>query len=148
MAEEVKKEVVVERNAFTRIAGSDERLPEDSQVFQNAVEYRKIQMGEVEATPERLVALGDPHPDTQTFDESQVSDAVANEIILADSTEALPKGVAGRILSDGVFEVITGTSSEVEPDITPTEPVKVAKWGENPDAHPRRVVVSEAERSE
>jgi hypothetical protein len=147
MAEEVKKEVVVERNAFTRIAGSDERLPEDSQVFQNAVEYRKIQMGEVEATPERLVALGDPHPDTQTFNEEDLAPS-ANEIVLADSTESLPKGSAGRVLSDGVFEIVSGTSSEVEPDITPTEPVKVAKWGENPDAHPRRVVVSEAERSE
>ncbi len=137
----------IPQNAFTRVAGSEDRLPEDSQVFKDALEYRRIQLGEGEpASAEQLVALGDPHPLSQVVPESQASVASPNVIVEADSTDALPEGVAGRIISKNLFEYTPTATSDSEPL---SEPKKAAKWGENPDMHPRReVIVGEVKTNE
>jgi hypothetical protein len=127
-------ELEIPENAFTRSAGSDGKLPDDSPSVIQAAEYRRIQLSTEPVSPEELAAAGGPHPDTQTVSESQASESSANEIIHTEDTNALPKGASGRILSKGTFEVKSTTASK--PFSAPAEPVKAPKWGVNPAEHP------------
>ena len=127
-------ELEIPANAFTRSAGSDDKLPDDSPAVIQAAEYRRLQLSKEPVTAEELVAAGGPHPDTQTIPESQASESSPTEIIHTSDTSTLPKGVSGRILSNGTFEIKAAAASA--PSSTPAEPVKAPKWGENPAESP------------
>lgn len=103
---------------FTRVAGEgNPSLPEDAPAAQDAKAFRALQLGIVENTPEEIERVGLPHPESQTIHESQMTDKPSTELVFTKDTEALPKGVAGAIIADGVFEIVTGTADKGgEPD--------------------------------
>lgn len=129
-----------ELNAFTKIPGSEfQVLPEDSPAAKDAQAFRKVQLGIVENTPEELVKVGLPHPDSQTFDESQVSDEQTTELVYTKDTEDLPEGAAGGIIADGVFEIVKGTvGSEPDAKSVPVNP-KAKAAEERFGSHPVRL---------
>jgi hypothetical protein len=112
---------------FTKIAGEDLRvLPEDAPVVQEAKAFRNLQLGIVENTPEEITKVGLPHPESHFKDESQAEAPSATELVYTKDTESLPKGIAGGMIADGVFEVVKGTE-QAEPDAksTPRNPKSV-----------------------
>lgn len=102
---------------FTKIAGSDNPvLPEDAPAAQAAKAYREVQLGIRENTPENLVEVGLPHPESQTIKENQVTDEEVTELVFTDDVNTLPKGASGAKIASGVYEIVKGTEESGQPD--------------------------------
>lgn len=123
-------ELQIALNAFTRIAGTDERLPEDSPASIEAKAFRELQMKTDEpVTAEEAVAVGLPNPDSQVIPQSQASDKSSNVLVYTDDASTLPEGSAGRKISAGVFEVIATYNTEPFMEV---EPKKINKFAPPP----------------
>ena len=97
---------------FTKQPGTElTMLPEDSEAAQAARAFRDLQMGITENTPEEIVKVGLPHPESQTAHQSQEESEPTTELVFTDDTEALPKGASGAKIADGVFEIVKSTIS-------------------------------------
>ncbi len=102
---------------FTKVAGTGNQvLPEDAPTAQAAKAYREVQLGIRENTPENLVEVGLPHPESQTIKESQVTDEDVTELVFTEDVNTLPKGASGAKIADGVYEIVKGTEGSGEPD--------------------------------
>ncbi len=122
---------------FTKIAGEDDPvLPEDAPASQDAKAFREVQLGIRENTPEAIVEVGLPHPETQTIKKGQLTDESVTELVYTDDVNTLPKGAAGSKVASGIYSIVKGTEA-AEPDekaepVDPKTPEAIDVRGSHP----------------